>query len=269
MKKGPVAVHIALLLAALAWVVDVVIHKADIVLTSPFPQWEIGQALPSGFVLLFVALIIYVLAAFRMSSYWRRLYSVLLFVGVVLGVFYLLALLGVTHLWLVYGIAAALVVLNRWNTRAIVHTAVQLILIIGVTVWVGLRLSPVHAALLLGVFSLYDLISGFFPKQMFDAVTKLFQADHLVSVVVPHNLKGWWQSHHNEHTTAVRAIDIVVPLLFAVLFAYSLGGVAYWIIVSGWIVGMVSRLWLPTRLQAQLVIPSLGALLGYGIALLL
>lgn len=269
MKKAPVALQIAALLAALAWVVDVVVHRADIVLSSPFPQWEVGQPLPSGFVLFFLALLIYVLAAFRMSNYWRRFYSVLLFFGAVLGVFYILALFGVTESWIVYGIAVAVVVLNRWNKRALVHTAIQSILIIGVTVWAGVRFSPLHAALLLGVFSLYDLISGFFPKQMFDAVTKFFQADHLVSLIFPNTLKGWWQSQHNEHTTPVRAIDILLPLVFAVLFSYSLGTLTYWIIISGWILGIVGRLWLPTRLQRQLIIPFLGALLGYGIALLL
>jgi hypothetical protein len=268
MKRFLSIFQAAVILLALAWLVDTVTRRADVVFTSPFPQSSPEVGFPVAFVFLFVGVVIYILSAFRLTSYWQRLYRVLLFIGITLGVHFLFALAWPAHpVVLVYAVAGGITVLNFTKKYTITHTAAQFLLISGVTVWAASRITPFQAILLLGLFSLYDLLAGFFPRQMFDAVSKFFRVDHLVSLVVPDTFSGWFKSHHDQ-SIAIRSLDVIIPLLFAALVAFPIGSATYWFVVTGWLGGMVLRFRLPYRLQYQLIVPALCAFVGYLFSLL-
>lgn len=268
MKHFSRALQTVIVLTLIALGVYASTHDATILLSSPFPQSTADSGVPTTFIVLYVLVLIYIVSAFRLSSYWQRLYRVLLSIGVLLGVHYLHQLVTpAADMWWTYAVAAAILGAHFSTAKTFVHTTAQVLLTFGVTVWVASHVSVLQAWMLLMGFSIYDLIAGFFPRQMFDAVAKFFQVDHLVSIVIPDRLRGWWDSHH-EQQTAIRSLDVMIPLIFTTLVTYELEHAAFWISVAAWLIGVLIRFTLPLRLQHQMIIPALCLLVGYALALL-
>lgn len=202
-----------------------------------------------------------------------------------LGVFLLIALVAgsqfIFSAWLPwpYSLVAGFVVaLLMWLVpRVLVHDLAIMLGIGGIAALLGLSITPLVAAVMLTLLSLYDIISVYRTRHMVVLAGRMLESGSVFGFLVPSRLSGFFMLRKEAlHTRSVMMLgsgDIGLPLVMAASAVSQ--SIAASLMISGFsLIGVSLMHWLfahqkkPAPMAALPPI-AVSAILGYALAIAL
>lgn len=173
--------------------------------------------------------------------------------------------------------ALALVVLIRIQPRVILHNLGMIIGISGLATLMGLSVTPIVAAIILCVLSIYDIVSVYKTKHMVTIAGQMLQSGSVFGFLVPARLTDFFgsvrESLDERRSMLLGSGDIGLPLVLVTSAVYVSLGAA--IVTAGAsLIGLMTMQWLfihqekPAPMAALPPIAA-SAILGYLLAILL